>query len=68
MVDDNGFLFDPHNIEDLAKKLDVISNLTKEKISKMKQLSYEMFVKNFSGKLVSEKINNLIKIVNADNI
>lgn len=63
MVDGNGILFPPQDIEKLAGALTVLANSGKEPLEAMKRKSVELCEEKFSPKIVSEKFKLIAEVV-----
>lgn len=63
LVDGNGFLFEPQNIDSLAEALVKISNLPKEEIVRMKYRSIELIKEKFSPSIIAKKFNSILNII-----
>ncbi|MER2493230.1 glycosyltransferase family 4 protein [Catenovulum sediminis] len=61
----NGFFFETQNIEMLASKIKVISELDSSKLEQMKKNSKEHFDNFFSERIVSQKCIQVLDIVKA---
>jgi len=65
LVDGNGFLFEPQNIDSLVEVLVRIANLNKEEIKRMKARSIEIVKDKFSPSIVAKKFNDILKIISS---
>ena len=63
MIDGNGILFEPQNIEQLSDSIVKIIHKSKDEIIQMKKRSIEICEKKFSPKVVSSKFNTISKII-----
>lgn len=63
MVDDNGILFEPQNIESIASALTCIANLDSESLMRMKEKSLDICEKRFSSKVVAEKFKTIFDVI-----
>ena len=63
MVDDNGILFEPQNIESLASALSVLASLDSESLIRMKKKSLDIFEKRFSSKVVAQKFSTIFDVI-----
>jgi len=63
LVDGNGYLFEPQNIESLAEILVKISKLSKDEIIKMKYRSIEIVKEKFAPNIIAKKFNFILNIV-----
>lgn len=63
LVDGNGFLFEPQNIEDLASCFIKLAELPIGRILEMKRRSLEIFKEKFSPEKVVESLKVLCKIL-----
>jgi len=63
LIDNNGYLFEPQNIEELAKILDRLSKMDKHEIEKMKKNSIELFNKKFAPHIIAEKFDKVYSII-----
>lgn len=67
MVDDNGILFEPQNIESIASALTDLANLDSGSLIKMKKKSVDICEKKFSSKVVAQKFQNIFDVIVAGN-
>ncbi len=65
MVDGNGFLFEPQNVESIAIALTELANLDSENLVNMKKKSIKICEDKFSSRVVSEKFKVIFDIVAA---
>lgn len=63
MVENNGFLFEPQNIEALRTKLIDLAGLNKEKIIQMKKNSIRLCEQRYSSSVVLEKFKSIFEII-----
>ena len=55
MVEDNGMLFEPQDIEALANALTALSHLTHDEVSEMKKASRRLHAQKFTPEIVGKK-------------
>ncbi len=67
MVDDNGILFEPQNIESIASALTDLANVDSGSLIKMKKKSVDICEKKFSSKVVAQKFQNIFDVIVAGN-
>jgi glycosyltransferase involved in cell wall biosynthesis len=67
LVDNNGFLFEPQNIEDLAEKILSLVECSEEQLEEFKANSKRIFNSKFSEELTADKFYKVLQIVKADN-
>ncbi len=63
LVDNNGFMFEPQNIENIATQFEKIIKLSEEEKLKLKKNSYELFLRKFSTQKVTERLFKMIDII-----
>ena len=63
MVDDNGILFEPQNIESIASALTDLANLDANSLIEMKKKSIDICEKRFSSKVVAEKFRTIFEVI-----
>ena len=63
MVDGNGFLFEPQNVESIAIALTELANLDSDNLVNMKKKSIKICEDKFSSRVVSEKFKVIFDIV-----
>ncbi|MBD3843209.1 MAG: glycosyltransferase family 4 protein [Campylobacterales bacterium] len=63
MVDGNGILFEPQNIESIASALTDLANLDANSLIKMKKKSIDICEKRFSSKVVAEKFRTIFDVI-----
>lgn len=63
MVDDNGILFEPQNIESIASALTDLANLDANSLIRMKKKSIDICEKRFSSKVVAEKFRTIFDVI-----
>jgi glycosyltransferase involved in cell wall biosynthesis len=63
MVDDNGILFEPHNIESISTALTDLANLDSKSLIEMKKKSIVICEKRFSSKVVAEKFRTIFDVI-----
>lgn len=63
MVDGNGILFEPQNIESIASALTDLANLDSESLIEMKKKSIDICEKRFSSKVVAEKFRTIFDVI-----
>jgi len=63
MIDGNGILFEPQNIEELADSIVKIILMPRDKIIQMKKRSIEICKSKFSPKIVASKFNAIYTII-----
>ncbi len=62
LVEDNGFLFEPQNIEELSSKIKKIISLRRDELEKMKEKSSQIYKKKFSADIVSKQFLKIMDI------
>ncbi|MBF8964581.1 glycosyltransferase family 4 protein [Pontibacter sp. FD36] len=67
LVENNGFLFEPQNVEDMACKIEKLVFSSPVALAEMKRNSVNVFTAKFSEKATADKFYNILKIVKADN-
>jgi glycosyltransferase involved in cell wall biosynthesis len=67
MIADNGAIFEPQNIEDLAEKILYLQNLTAEERARMKQASVRLYNQKFSNEKVAASFVSLLQIISTRN-
>lgn len=68
LVEDNGFLFEPQNIEELCDKIELLIDTDKLTIEAMKEKSLEIFAEKFAEKVIVKKFINMLNIIKSDNM
>lgn len=63
MVDDNGILFEPQNIESIASALTDLANLDSKSLIEMKKKSIDICEKRFSSKVIAEKFRTIFDVI-----
>jgi hypothetical protein len=63
MVKDNGYLVEVQNIEELADKLNTITNLTHEEINEMKENSFKHYKDSYAGNIIKNKFLKILKVI-----
>jgi glycosyltransferase involved in cell wall biosynthesis len=63
MVDGNGILFEPQNIESIALTLTDLANLDSESLIEMKKKSIDICEEKFSSKVVAEKFQIIFDLI-----
>lgn len=63
MVDGNGIMFEPQNIESIASALSDLANLDSESLIKMKKKSIDICEERFSSKVVAEKFKTIFDVI-----
>lgn len=63
MVDDNGFLFEPQNIESILSALTDLANLGSNSLIEMKKKSIDLCEERFSSKVVAEKFGTIFDVI-----
>lgn len=63
MVENNGILFEPQNIESLASALTKLASFDSETLIKMKKESIKICEKKFSSKVVAEKFKTIFDVI-----
>lgn len=61
LVEDNGYIFEHGNIQDLHDKLEKIQNLSEQEKKEMQEKSYEIFETEYIDKIHYNKIMNVYK-------
>lgn len=64
LVDGNGLFFESQDIDSLAFALTEISNLSNDKITKMKFKSIQIVEDKFTSSIVANKFNSILKMIN----
>ena len=62
LVEDNGFFFEPQDIEGLADALTTMALKSDKEIMWMKKRSVDIFNRKFSPKIVAEKFNKILNL------
>ncbi|MEP2670032.1 MAG: glycosyltransferase family 4 protein [Cyclobacteriaceae bacterium] len=65
LVDKNGLLFEPQNVEDLANKIKISLELSNEEILLARNRSIELFWDNFSPQIVAQRFQRIVSIINS---
>lgn len=63
MVDENGILFEPQNIESIASALTDLANLDSDTLIEMKKKSINVCEKRFSSKVVAKKFQTIFDVI-----
>ncbi|WP_188630982.1 glycosyltransferase family 4 protein, partial [Oceanisphaera marina] len=63
IVDGNGMLFEPQNIESIVLALTELSKLEHDKLIEMKRKSIEICKRKFSPKTISEKFQTIFDVI-----
>lgn len=63
MVDENGILFEPQNIESIASALTDLANLEPKSLIEMKKKSIDIYEKRFSSKVVAQKFRTIFDVI-----
>jgi glycosyltransferase involved in cell wall biosynthesis len=67
MVEGNGILFEPQNIESIAAALTDLANLDSASLIEMKKKSIDICEKKFSPKVVAEKFKTIFDVIVSGN-
>jgi len=63
MVEDNGILFEPQDVESLANALTSISRLTHNDVLEMKEASIRLHARRFTPEIVSKKFREIYELI-----
>jgi glycosyltransferase involved in cell wall biosynthesis len=63
MVEDNGILFEPQNIESIVSALTELSQLSNDEIIKMKEYSIKISNRKFSPPVVAQKFQTIFDVI-----
>lgn len=63
MVDDNGILFEPQNIESIVLAMTELAKLDSNSLIEMKKKSIDICEKRFSSKVVAEKFGTIFDVI-----
>ena len=63
MVEGNGILFEPQNIESMVSALTDLAELGSDRLTEMKKMSIEICDKKFSSKVVAEKFQTIFDVI-----